>query len=254
MLRTALGILRSFRVEGTRYKEVTNEPLRVALSRRGSGHKDYDVTFAGGGRLRIRITPQRSFADLVPPPTLPVCLRAERLLRPGMRVLVLPCGTGFAAAMVSGRVAPSGGVVALDEDDESIEFARLRYPIQNVSFERGGLADLVGETDGAFDAVIAIESHSGLPAESKTSEFWRLVAPEGWLLVATPVALKSEETQEQRRSSGEALVEHLGRLCAAPEPEGTDAPSNAHIGLMGEGGDGWLVAIARREGRSDRAT
>jgi ubiquinone/menaquinone biosynthesis C-methylase UbiE len=120
---------------------------------------------------------------------MPLCLRAERLLRPGMRVAMLPCGTGYAAAVVSGRVAPSGAVVALDPDEQSIEFARLRYPIHNVSYECGGMEHLTGETDGAFDAVIAILPHGGSSDDARINELWRLAGPGGWLLVACPMNL-----------------------------------------------------------------
>ncbi len=249
-IRKVLGIRRSFDVDGVRYKEVSTEPLRFALSRRGEGFKDYDVTFRNGNRMQIRFTHSRVFADLVPPPNLPVCLRAERLLRPGMRVAVLPCGTGYAAAVVSGCVAPSGGVVALDPDEQSVEFARLRYPIQNISFECGGLEHLSGETDGAFDAIIAVIPHDKLSDEAQLAELWRLTGTEGWLLVASPVpqARGSLVTRNEPRPEAKELAGVLARVCAHSDGADSAPPSTAHVGLMGDGVDGWVVAIARRGG------
>lgn len=251
-LRRVLGIRRSFNVDGIRYKEVATEPLRYALSRRGSGSKEYDVLFRNGARLRVTCTHERVFADLVPPPTLPVFLRAERLLRPGMRVAVLPCGTGYAAAVVSGRVAPSGAVVALDQDEKSIEFARLRYPIQNISFECGGLDHLSGETDGAFDAVIATAPHAISSDQKRVADLWRLVGPGGWLLIASSVAQTHTTLAARNEARPEAaeLMVSMAQVCA-PAGELVGNPrSLANLGLLGDGVDGWVVVIARRDDES----
>ncbi len=246
-LRSVFGIRRSFNVDGIRYRETTTEPLRFALSRRGAGFKEYEVSFRTGGRMRIRCTHERVFADLVPPPNLPVCLRAERLLRPGMRVAVWPCGTGYAAAVVSGRVAPSGAVVALDPDEQSIEFARLRYPIQNVSFECGGMENLAGETDGAFDAVIA--ALPNVSDEARISELWRLTRSGGWLLIASPVVQTggSLAARNVPRPEAKTLMDLLARICSPSNALDARPPSTANIGLLGDGIDGWVVAIARRD-------
>lgn len=252
-IRKAFGLRRSFKIGNVRYKEVTTEPLRVALSKRGSGFKDYDVTIGphgSGGRIRIRVTQQRSFADLVPPPTLPVCLRAERLLRPGMRALLVPCGTGFAAAMVSGRVAPSGSVVALDSDEAAIEFARLRYPIQNLSFEHGDLSDLAGETDGAFDAVLSIAVRENAMEANEVAELWRLVAPGGWLLIASRPSFDVPAAGASHTSQPQELADLITTVCAPPEvPTEVAAGTRtlpANIAVLGDATDGWSVVLARR--------
>jgi SAM-dependent methyltransferase len=236
----ALGIRRSFAIDGVRYREVTTEPLRSALSRRGAGFKDFEVRFRSGDRMQIRCTRDRVFADLAPSPTLPVLLRIERLLRPGMRALVTPCGSGFSAAMVAGRVSPSGAVVALDPDDLSVEYARLRYPIQNVSFECGGTADLRGETDGAFDTVIVVDGAGTRPDDATIAEYWRLVAPGGWLLVA-----HASSQVEGPSDVASKLTAALVRLCALGESSLPE--SSAHVGALGDGRDGWITAIARRD-------
>src|SRR5262245_45115586 len=119
-LRHALGMRQTLLVGGVRYRELSVEPLRRALSRKGSGHKDYDVAFPDGGGMRIRCTPQRIYADLSLSPRAYVCDHAGALLRPGMRVLVLGGGTGDAGARLGRLVAPSGAVVSLDRDRESV--------------------------------------------------------------------------------------------------------------------------------------
>src|SRR4029078_2618609 len=102
--------------DGVRYREATIEPLRHALSRKGRGFKEYDAAFPDGHAMRIRCTASRVFADLSTPRLAPVYERAEPLLRPGMRVLILGGGTGDAGAFIAGRVAPSGAVVSLERD------------------------------------------------------------------------------------------------------------------------------------------
>lgn len=236
-LRRALGIRQTLAVGGTRYREHSTETLRSALSRRGTGRKAYEVTFRDGTRMTIECTRERTFADLAPPPTLPMLLRTERLLRPGMRVLMIPCGTGYGAALVAGRVAPSGAVVAIDPDPQSVDYARHRYPIQNISFECGGLAELCGEADGAFDAVVAIEPRAQPPDEPCLIELWRLVAPGGWMLAAHGSA--APETDR-----AQSLRDLLARTCRSESAGHPD--STSHIGSLGEGRDGWIGAVAHR--------
>ena len=56
---------------------------------------------------------------------------------------------------LAARVGPSGAVVALDPDHESIRYARRRYTDSNIAWEIGGIGSLEGELDGSFDVVIA---------------------------------------------------------------------------------------------------
>jgi SAM-dependent methyltransferase len=193
-LRHALGMRQILTIAGVRYREATIEPLRHALSRKGPGYKDYDAAFAGGASMRIRCTPTRVYADLAPPRLAAVCERAESLLRPGMRVLLLEGGTGDAAAFIAGRVAPSGAVVSLDRDSESVEYAQKRYRLPNASYELGGIDGLTGETDGAFSAVIAVDpiTETADPHPILT-ELWRVVAPGGWLMLALTPGPRCDE-------------------------------------------------------------
>jgi SAM-dependent methyltransferase len=174
-----------------------------------------------------------------------------------MRVLLLPCRTGFAAAMVSGRVAPSGSVVALDSDEGAIEFARLRYPIQNLAFERGGLPDIAGETDGAFDAVLSIAvRESGVEAE-QVAELWRLVAPGGWLLIASRTSLDSPPAGAPHSTQPEELADLVTEVCAPlavpAEATGGERSRPANIAVLGDGVDGWAIVLARRADPLDQS-
>src|SRR5689334_8792265 len=123
-LRHLLGFRQSFRIAGVRYRELSPESLRHALSRSGPGFKDYDATFADGTTMRVRCTRHRAFADLVAPRLLEVYQLAVRRIKPGMRILIPHGGTGYAGAWAAGRVAPSGAVVSLESDEESVTYAK----------------------------------------------------------------------------------------------------------------------------------
>lgn len=226
-LRHLFGLRQVFIVDGVRYREVTVEPLRHALSRKGPGFKEFDVAFpggaagTGGGVMRIRCTPRRVFADLSAGRLVAVCDAAGPLLRPGMRVLLLEGGTGDAGAFLGRRVAPSGAVVSLDGDTDSIEYAQKRYRLQNVSYEVGGIDGLAGETDGAFDAVIAVEPGAMGVEAPGLAEAWRVVRAGGWLMLAG-----ERPVSEVEASAREA--------CAAAES----------VSLPADGRDGWSLVVA----------
>ncbi len=185
-LRHLFGLRQSFRVGPVRYRELTADSLRHALSRSGAGHKEYDAAFADGTTMRVRCTRDRVYADLAGPRLLGVYRIIEPQLRPGMRVLLPQGGTGYAGAWAAGRVAPSGAVVSLEADAESVEFAQHRYHLPNVSFELGGTEALAGETDGAFDGIMSVESLAPVDAEATViGELWRLVRPGGWVALAS---------------------------------------------------------------------
>lgn len=217
-VRTLLGLRRSFTVAGVRYTERSTEPLRRSLSRKGAGLKEYDALFADGAKLRLHCTPARVYADLSGPALLPRYKQIEELLNPGMRVLEIACGTGYGAAWLLERVGPSGAVVALDRDRESVKYAERRYAAANAAFELGGVETLNGELAGGFDAVVAmrgLDSQAGL--ETTLRELWRVLAPGGWLLVAEPLVAVD---------GGDSLEPLLRRVTS--EPAGPDAPADAH--------------------------
>ncbi len=204
LLRAILQGHRTIVVDGVRYKERSSEPLHRALSDRGSGWKDYDALFPDSSPLRIRCTPQRQYADLVGPRVLAPYTLAEPIIRPGMRVLDIRCATGYGADHTARLVGPSGAVVALDPDHESIRFARRRYDPGNISFEIGGLEAIEGELDASFDAVLAVNffratqdtphdaAHPPPHAARDAAALWRVLAPGGPMLLVQqlPPAVK----------------------------------------------------------------
>lgn len=185
LARRLFGLRRRFVVEGVRYRERSPTPLARALSPRGRGWKEYEVRFPAGRGMTIRATPERRYADLMDVPDLRTIGLAESIVRPGSRVLILGCGTGAIPARFAGWVGPHGAIVAIDHDNESIRYARRRYPLPNASFERGGADLLSGEMDGSFDLVAVIETWLATRDDPGLvmREAWRVVGPGGRLIL-----------------------------------------------------------------------
>ncbi len=180
--RKRLGLPQVIEVDGVRYTERDPTPLSRALSPRGTGKKEYLVRFAdGGSRMRIRATSKRVYTDLMPDPDLQHDSSVLDRIRPGMRVLEVGAGTGGGSAALARAVGPSGGVIALGSDRESIRFARRRYQFNHLAIELGGIESLYGELDHAFDA--AIVRCSPLIAAQEIREVWRCIARGGWMLL-----------------------------------------------------------------------
>ncbi len=225
-LRHALGLRQWFVVDGVRYRELSTDSMRRALSRKGPGFKDYDVLFPDGAPMQIRASADRVFADLSGTDHFAVFSRAEQLLLPGMRILILNGGTGYAGNWAAARVAPSGAVVSLEPDAQSVEYARHRYRTPNVSFEVGGEAELSGEIDGAFNAAVLFFPAPPPDPGPILAECWRLIAPGGWLLAAAPAG-----------PGGNALLETATETCRA-DGRGT-------VSLLDRSAD-WTSAVFRR--------
>src|SRR5689334_4139880 len=94
-LRHALGLRQWFVIDGVRYREITSESMRRSLSRKGPGFKEYEAIFADGSSMVIHATAKRVFADLSGSEPFAVLQRAEPLILPGMRLLLIPGGTGY---------------------------------------------------------------------------------------------------------------------------------------------------------------
>ncbi len=204
---------RTFVVEGVRYRERSTEPLHRALSDRGPGYKDYDAMFADSPPLRIRSTARRQYADIAGGHLLAPYHLSDPIVRPGMRVLDARCSTGFGAAHLAGRVGPSGAVVALDPDHESVRYARRRYPISNIAWEIGNADALEGELDGSFDAVVAAGAlRTGTDIPSLVKALWRVLTPGGPMLLVQPLP-----TTTTPGATGQSPVPPLTTITTDPE-------------------------------------
>ncbi len=193
-VRDAVGAIlhlpRTQTIDGVRYRERNREPLQRVLAPAGEGTKEYDVRFPGADApppMTIRFTRTRRYADLASSARLPLYRALDQTIRPGQRVFELGCGAGESAALLASLVGPSGGVVAVGADRESIRYARRRYRSGQLGYEHGGVETLAGELDGSFEAVILTDPPTPTIDDEQAradllTELWRVVAPAGTLI------------------------------------------------------------------------
>lgn len=113
-------------------------------------------------------------------PRIVARMLAALRLRPGMRVLDVGCGSGYAAALLADLVAPGGSVVAVERVAALVEPARRRLAGRAVTVHHadGGL----GWPDGApYDAIHVAATAAALPAGllAQLAAHGRLVIPLG---------------------------------------------------------------------------
>lgn len=246
-----IGWRRTLRVAGVKYVERTTEPLHRALARGGgggSGVKEYDAEFPRAPRMTIRATRARVYADLTAPRDTAAWARVEPLLRPGMRVLVLRGGTGYVGTRLARLVGPSGAVVSLDRDEESIRYAQRRYELDNTAFEVGHIDALRGETDGGFDLVAAMDAIDAADdAPAVAAELWRVVAPEGTLVLGSRTA---DDGDGPPIRSAEELVDLIpgepddDRADPAHTPDMPAPPRTLRV--LTEPTDAWTILAATK--------
>lgn len=105
-------------------------------------------------------------------------------LASGKRALDLGCGEGYGAALLS-RVAQC--VVGVDIAEPAIVHARQEYPLQNLDFCMGSVADL--PFTGKYDLITCFETIEHLDENTQhrlLREVKRLLANDGIFLVSTP--------------------------------------------------------------------
>ena len=85
------------------------------------------------------------------------------MLRPGMFVLDVGCGTGAITAGIARAVAPGGRVMGIDRDESLLEAARRDHPC--IHFEAGDALTMTLES--AFDVVTAARTVQWISAPSR---------------------------------------------------------------------------------------
>ncbi len=105
------------------------------------------------------------------------------LLRSGLSVLDVGCGTGAITSGVAKAVGPKGRVVGVDRDAVLLELACEEYgAIPNLSFERGDAATLAFRSE--FDIVTAARTLQWIPEHGTAiSKMKQAVKPTGMLVV-----------------------------------------------------------------------
>jgi release factor glutamine methyltransferase len=159
LLAHALGVDRAWLIA-----HATDEIARdradafFALARRR--REGEPVAYLTGRRefhgLDLRVTP----AVLVPRPETETLVDAMLERLPADRALrVVDLGTGSGAiALAIAHARPNAQVVATDLSDDALAVARdnaSRLGLANVAFAQGSWYDALGETEDAFDAILA---------------------------------------------------------------------------------------------------
>ena len=103
----------------------------------------------------------------------------------GMRVLDIGCGSGDVTRLAAELVGPSGSVLGIDMDAESVQSARVRAAqlgIENVAFEEGEAGSFA--EPGTFDALTArfFLMHQPSPAQT-LAEAARALRPGGVIMM-----------------------------------------------------------------------
>ncbi len=225
-LSRRLGLTRRrIEVNGVVYRERSGVSLRRAMGDTGQGVKEYEVRFPLPGRsmastqyphresMRIRFTRLRQYADLGHDPRVRFVRMLRDAVRPGQRVLELGCGTGASSALLAGAVGPSGAVVAVNRDGESVRFARQRYRFDHLAFELGWIETLGGELDGSFDVVVCVDLYRDAPDDPSKAraitELWRVLSRGGSLLLASRDPRGADAYFDRRGGLGAEEIERI---------------------------------------------
>ena len=219
----AIGLSRRRIVVGrVVYRELSGISLRRALGDTGPGVKEYLVRFPIPGselagaqhahreQMQIRFTQRRRYADLGHDPRVRFVRSLRGVVRPGDRVLDLGCGTGAGSAELAQWVGPSGGVIAINRDGESIRYARQRYRANHLAFELGWIDTLSGELDGAFRAAVVFDLFRDAPDDPSRSrtiaELWRVISLGGSVLLVSTDPGEREAYEHRLAGLGAAGV------------------------------------------------
>lgn len=101
----------------------------------------------------------------------------------GKKVLDIACGEGYGSALLARSAAHVTGV---DIDKESVNSAKRKYNIPNLSFIEGSVEKIPSE-DHVFDTVVCFETLEHVAIhEILLKEITRVLKPGGLVIISTP--------------------------------------------------------------------
>lgn len=110
---------------------------------------------------------------------------AAAQISPGERVLDMACGIGYGSYLLA-KESPADSIVAVDIEPQAIDYGRLHYHDERISFVCGDALDVALPAD-LFDTVVSFETIEHLPQpERLLQRFQALLRPGGRLICSTP--------------------------------------------------------------------
>lgn len=126
-------------------------------------------------------------------------------LRPGMKLLDLGCGTGLELEAIF-RLMPQAEVTGIDLSAKMLERLKAKFPDRTLTLRQGSYFDLpLGE--GAFDAVVSVQSLHHFAPERKRGLFERIrrALRPGGFFVLTDFVAPDDATEAQAFAEYAAL-------------------------------------------------
>ncbi|SCW55998.1 Methyltransferase domain-containing protein [Paenibacillus tianmuensis] len=105
------------------------------------------------------------------------------------RVLDIACGTGYGSHMTAKeRKREVTEIVAVDNDEETLRYAKREYHHQKVTYVQGDATDSgLPERLGLFDTILSFETIEHLKDDRTfTDNLYRMLKPGGILVLSSP--------------------------------------------------------------------
>lgn len=115
---------------------------------------------------------------------------ARELFQPEWKCLDAACGSGYGAAFLADKLR---SVDAIDVDPAAIAYSRAKYSRPNLNYHCANLESTLPFPDAMFDAITSFETLEHVSNQTKMiSEFYRVLKPDGILMISTPDRTVSE--------------------------------------------------------------
>ncbi len=172
------------------------------------------------GDVLVELDPGLAFGTGYHPTTY-TCLEVmEKMIRPGMEMLDLGCGSGILT--IAAVKLGAGRVVALDIDPQAVQASRQNFRrtriSEQVELDQGSLPNRLAGP-GAFDLVVANISSRGI--RERASDILPVLKPGGVLVASGIIDEQLGETEEALLKAGYTGLEFWPRedwvtICCRP--------------------------------------
>ncbi len=158
------------------------------------------------GEVLVELDPGLAFGTGYHPTTYSCLEIMDGLLRPGMAILDLGCGSGILTIAAVGLGAES--VVALDIDPQAVQASRQNFRrtriSHRVSLDQGSLPHRLAPPS-SFDLVVANISSRGV--RERAPDILPSLKPDGALVASGIIDEQHRETEDSLRNAGYSNIE-----------------------------------------------